>query len=137
MDLNNMELTVGDENHLRLLPELKRGAILWSLFVKLDKAMKLANHPHLMLDCQQKNVEIAACIPVHSPARKTSSMQEKMSVLTAQEFEKFMGTLLLTSAFNTSVSTAREITTAISGDQMMCFEWFVQVFLALRGVWQS
>lgn len=47
-----------------------------------------------------------------------------MSVLTAQEFRKFMGTLLLTSAFNTSVSTTWELMTAITVEQVMIHERF-------------
>jgi hypothetical protein len=44
-----------------------------------------------------------------------------------------MGTLLLASAFNTSVSTTWELMTAITGDQVMICERFVQVMPNLRG----
>jgi hypothetical protein len=53
-----------------------------------------------------------------------SLIQKGMSVLTAQEFRKFMGTLLLTSAFNTSVSTTWELMTAITVEQVMIHERF-------------
>jgi hypothetical protein len=55
-------------------------------------------------------------------------MQKEMSVLTVQDFRKFLGTLLLTSTFNTSVSTTLELMTAITGDQVMIYESFVKCY---------
>lgn len=62
------------------LPELEREAILMDRYeqlksvVDLNKAMKLANHPDLMLDHQSKMVEIAASSLAQSPVRKSSSI---------------------------------------------------------------
>jgi hypothetical protein len=60
-------------------------------------------------------------------------MQKGTSVLTAQEFRKFLGMLPLTSDFNTSVSTTWEIMATITGDQVMIHERYVQVMSNLRG----